>query len=196
LTDLVAGGPAVDTADQVLAASRAMVALDLVVGSTGNVSARTDDGLLITPTRQDYDTVGADDLVLLSLDGAVLAGHREPSREWRMHARLYDQRAEIGAVVHTHSVHATAWSHLGAPLEPELEDCRYYGIGSVRTSVPAPPASSELGAAAARALSGSRAALLGEHGVVAVGATPAEALLVARVVERQAQVAWLLRGTR
>ena len=194
MSDLLPCAPATATERDVLAAARAMVALDLVLGTVGNVSARTEQGLLITPTRMEYDAAGPDDLVLLDLDGEVLAGHRVPSREWAMHAAIYRSRPEAGAVVHTHSVHATAWSHLGAPLEPELEDSHYHGLGPVRTSAPAPAGSLALADGAVRALHGSRAALLGGHGVVAIGDTPAAALLAARVVERQAQVAWLLRG--
>jgi len=91
-------------------------------------------------------------------------------------------------------VHATAWSFLGAPLEPMLEDCVYYGLRSIRTSEPADSASPELAGSAVDALEGSRAALLGRHGVVAIGATLDEAVTTAEVVERQARVAWLLRG--
>lgn len=194
MTDLLVRAPAVDTARDVLAAARAMAALDLVLATAGNVSARTERGLLITPTRMDYDAAAPDDLVLLDLDGRVLAGHRVPSREWPMHAAIYRMRPEAGAVIHTHSVHATAWSHLGVPLEPQLEDSHYHGVGPVRTSAPAAAGSRELAEGVVRALHGSRAALLGGHGVVALGDTPAAALLAARVVERQARVAWLLRG--
>jgi L-fuculose-phosphate aldolase len=194
LSDLVACALEVDTGRDVLAAARAMAALDLVLGTAGNVSARTERGLLITPTRMDYDAATTDDLVLLDPDGGVLAGGRVPSREWPMHAAIYRSRPEAGAVIHTHSVYATAWSYLGAPLEPELEDSDYHGVGPVRTSAPAPAGSRELAEGAVLALHGSRAALLGGHGVVAIGDTPAAALLAARVVERQARVAWLLRG--
>ena len=80
------------------------------------------------------------------------------------------------------------------PLEPQLEDSHYHDVGPVRTSAPAPAGSRELAEGVVGALHGSRAALLGGHGVVAIGDTPAAALLAARVVERQARVAWLLRG--
>jgi L-fuculose-phosphate aldolase len=194
LTELLTRAPAVDAERDVLAAARAMAALDLVLSTAGNVSARTERGLLITPTRMDYGEAVPDDLVQLDLDGAVLAGHRVPSREWPLHGAIYRARSDAGAVVHTHSVHATAWSHLGVPLEPELEDSHYHAVGPVRTAAPAPAGSRALAAGAVRALHGSRAALLGGHGVVAIGDSPAAALLAARVVERQAQVAWLLRG--
>ena len=193
MTELLIRRPAVaGVAREVLAAARALG--DLAVGTVGNVSARTADGLLITPTRMDFAAMTDDDLVLLSFDEVLLAGHRRPSLESRLHAGIYVARPDVGAVVHTHSVHATAWSHLGRPLEPEIEEAAYYGIGPVRTSAPAPAGSPELAERAVEALGASLAVLLGGHGVVAVGPRCEDALVVARVVERHARIAWLLRG--
>jgi L-fuculose-phosphate aldolase len=178
----------------VLATGRELAARDLVVGTVGNVSARVPDGLVITPTRMAYDGMRPDDLITVGLDGAVRDGRHRPSRELPMHLAIYRARPDVGAIVHTHSVHATAWSFLGEPLEPTLEECAYYDIPAIATSAPARAGSEELAARAVAALGSSRAALLGRHGVVAVGATPADALTIALVVERQAHVAWLLRS--
>jgi L-fuculose-phosphate aldolase len=178
----------------VVAAAREMLALDLVVGSVGNVSARCGSGLMITPTRMDYADMSPGDVVMVGPDGAVVEGARRPSREWPMHAAIYAARPDVSAVVHTHSVHATAWSFLGEPLEATLEEAGYYGIGPMTASGPAPAGSPELAGAAVAALGRSAAALLGAHGAVVVGSAPREAVVRAAVVERQAHVAWLLRG--
>lgn len=177
-----------------VAAARAILARGLVVGTVGNVSARVADGVAITPTSMAYDVMTVHDLVTVTLAGTVVDGVHAASRELPMHLAVYDARPDVGAVVHTHSVHATAWSFLGEPLEPELEESAYYGIGPIRTSAPARAGSERLAAEALSALGGSQAVLLGRHGVLAVGATPADALVVAEVIERQAQVAWLLRS--
>lgn len=171
-----------------------MAQAGLVVGSVGNASARLQDGFAITPTRVDYARLQATDLVVLG-DGV-----REPppgssaSRETPLHSAIYCARPAVGAIVHTHSPYATAWSFLGVALAPPIEEIEYYAIGAIRTSRPAPAGSLALGENAVEALHGSKAVLLGRHGVVAVGPTPDEALTVARVVELQAHVAWLLRG--
>jgi L-fuculose-phosphate aldolase len=117
-----------------------------------------------------------------------------PSRELPLHLAVYRARPDVGAVVHTHSVAATAWSFLDEPLGPELEDLAYHGIDPVRTAPPAAPGSAELAAGAVSALGTGSAVLLGRHGLLTTGDTPERALLVARVVEHQARVGWLLRG--
>ena len=84
-----------------------MNALGINQGTSGNASARWADGLLITPSGLPYEEMTADDVVFLGLDGSV-RGSREPSSEWRFHRDILAARPEVGAVVHTHSVHATA----------------------------------------------------------------------------------------
>jgi L-fuculose-phosphate aldolase len=136
------------------------------------------------------------DVVFVASDGSP-RGRAAPSTEWPLHLAVYRARPDAGAVVHTHSLHATAWSFrgLGAAL-PEIEELRYYGIGPVAVSAPAGAGTAQLGAEAVLALGGAgRAALLGEHGVVALGACAADAVLAAEVVERQATIAWLLEGS-
>lgn len=166
----------------------------LVVGTVGNVSVRTGPTAHVTPTRTGYAAMTARDLVMVDVATGVPLGDGVPSRELPLHLAVYRARPDVGAVLHTHSVAATAWSFLDEPLRPEIEDLAYQGIDPVRTSPPAPTGSDELGRVAAETLGTGAAVLLGHHGVLAVGATPHDALLVARVVERQARVAWLVRG--
>jgi ribulose-5-phosphate 4-epimerase/fuculose-1-phosphate aldolase len=173
--------------------ARALLERNLVLGSVGNVSARVPGGFLITPTRLPYSKMRPEDLVGIDLDGATIGSGMGPSLEWRLHCAIYNARADVSAIVHTHSIHATAWSFLSEPLEPRLEESLYYDIGTIRTSPRAPAGSHELGEGAIRALGQSRAALLRNHGVLAVGETLDQALVLAEVVEREAHVAWLLR---
>jgi L-fuculose-phosphate aldolase len=183
-----------DTAarNEVLAGARTMLREGLVVGMVGNLSRRVRDRILITPSRVPYLRMERDDLVLVDPDGAP-QGPGRPSIELALHLAVYRRRSEVGAVVHTHSPQATAWSFLGEPLLPVTEENRYYGIGPVRTSPPARSGSAELAAAAAETQGDSAAVLLGEHGVLATGPSVEAALDVARVVERQAEIAWILR---
>jgi L-fuculose-phosphate aldolase len=180
-------------AREVLAAARAISAENLVVGSVGNVSRRVGDIVIVTPTRIGYPQMTVDDLVLVSMSGEPLLSGQSPSQELPLHLAVYRRRQDVGAVIHTHSPHATAWSFLAEPLLPQTEENAYYEIGTVQTSSPAPPGSKELAANAAEGLADSAALLLGDHGVLAAGPTVENALDIARVVERQAQIAWLLR---
>jgi L-fuculose-phosphate aldolase len=179
---------------EVLAAAREMLRLGLVAGSSGNVSAREGDRVHITPSALPYADMTEDDLVTLSLEGEVLAGTREPSSERRVHLAVYGARPDAGALVHSHSVHAMAWSFLEKPLDTGTEELELAAGGAVLTAPFAPTGSDEIAAAAVEALAGRRAVLLGRHGVLALAETPARALDVCAVVERQAQLAWLLRS--
>lgn len=175
----------------VVGAAREMARLGLVSGTIGNVSVRTPRGVLITPSRTPYERMRPRDLVRLGKDD----GEGTPSREWPLHLAIYGARPDVGAVVHTHSLHATAWSFRGGGELPEVEELAYYGIGSVAVSPRAVAGSEELADHAVEALGAAGAALLGEHGVVAVGGSVADALTTAIVVERQATIAWLLEGS-
>ena len=178
---------------EVVDAAREMLRLALVSGTSGNVSAREGESILITPAAMPYERMSEEDVVAIDPEGDPAEGGGEPSSEWRVHAAIYAARPDARAIVHTHSTHATAWSFLGEPLDTGTEELRAATGGAVLTAPYAPTGGEEIAAAAAEALGDRRAVLLGRHGVVGVGATPAEALATCVVVERQAQLAWLLR---
>jgi L-fuculose-phosphate aldolase len=171
-----------------------MLRLGLVAGAAGNVSVRDGDVVRITPRALPYEEMTEGDVVALSLAGEVVDGGREPSSEWRVHAAIYATRPEVGAIVHTHSVHATAWSCLGEPLDTGVKELAQAIGGPLRTAADAPPGTDALARAAVEALDGRRAALLARHGVLAVAESPRRALVLCEVVERQAQIAWLMRS--
>ena len=176
----------------VVDAAREMLRLGLVTGTSGNVSARVGDCLLIPAAYLYYGQMTEADLVALGPNGDP-EGQAVPSSEWRVHVGIYRARPDVGAVVHTHSVHATAWSFNDEPLDTGTEELEAAAGGAVLTARYAPTGGEEIASAAADSLGERGAVLLGRHGVVGVGATPAEALATCVVVERQAQMAWLLR---
>jgi L-fuculose-phosphate aldolase len=183
--------------ERIVATGRAMLASGLVAGTSGNVSARDEDGsILITPSAVPYDEIAPDDLVRLSPAGGVLEGGREPSSERRVHLALYGARRDAGAIVHTHSVHATAWSFLGEPLDLDTEELLVAAGGAVRCAAHGESGSDDLATTVLDACADRRAVLMARHGVVALADTPARALDVCAVVERQAEIAWLLRNAR
>jgi L-fuculose-phosphate aldolase len=186
---------AADLRRQIVETGRALLRAGLVAGTSGNVSAREGDVVHVTPSAVPYDEIEPEDLVTLSLDGRVLEGARSPSSERRVHLAIYAARPEAAAIVHSHSVHATAWSFLDEPLELDTEELIVAcGGPSVRCAAHGESGSDELARTAVAALEDRRVALLARHGVVAFAETPARALDACAIVERQAQVAWLLRG--
>src|SRR5687768_9064916 len=178
---------------EVLAGAQEMHRLGLVVGTAGNVSARDVDVVHITPRGLPYVEMTEEDLVTLSPAGEITAGEREPSSEFRLHLAIYSARPDVAAIVHTHSVQATAWSCLDEPLDTHVKEFEQAVGGELRTAADAPPGTDEIARAAVAALAHRNAALLFRHGVLALGESPARALVVAQVVERHAQMAWLLR---
>ncbi|HEX5865529.1 MAG TPA: class II aldolase/adducin family protein, partial [Casimicrobiaceae bacterium] len=103
--------------EQIIATAREMNALRLNRGKSGNVSARIDDGFLVTPTGLAYDAMLPVDVVAMTQDGAA-RGPRLPSSEWRFHRDIYAARLDVGAIVHAHSSFATTLACLGRDIPP------------------------------------------------------------------------------
>jgi L-fuculose-phosphate aldolase len=157
-------------------------------GTSGNVSARCGDGLLVTPSGVVPDELTAEGIVLLDAEGEAAPDALRPSSEWRMHAGLYARRRDIGAVVHCHARHATILACAGKPIPP-----LHYMVGvSGRSSVPVAPyrpfGSIELADAVADAMEGGMACLMANHGLIAVGRSLGRALAIAEEMEEQAAV--------
>lgn len=172
--------------EQVVAALRRLDALGLNRGSTGNLSHRCGAGMLITPTGMGAGDTDAADLVWLGDDGSV-RGAWQPSSEWPLHAAIYRARPDLLAVVHTHSTNATAL----ACLERRLPAFHYMVAIAGGDDVPCVPyhlfGSEALSDAVARAFADRRACLLAHHGLVAGGATLAQAMKIAVEVESLAE---------
>jgi L-fuculose-phosphate aldolase len=177
----------------VIVGVRRLVAERLVIGTTGNVSGRAEDRIVITPTRTSYDTLGPDQLVEVELSSGRERPEGRASRELPLHLATYAERQDVSAVVHTHSPHATAWSFLNLPLEPVTEEFSYYDIGRVMTCSGG-AGTTALAQAAAEALTSANGVLLAGHGVVTVGETVEAAVTRAAAIEHAAQIAFLLRN--
>ncbi|MBR9974947.1 MAG: class II aldolase/adducin family protein [Bacteroidetes bacterium] len=175
---------------------RRLLAARLTTGSGGNISVRISGTayFAISPTGITYDVMTPKDVVVLDASGAVVAGKRIPSSEWRMHAAAYATRPDAGAVVHTHSVFATTF----ACLREEIPAVHYL-VGFAGKRVPVAPyatyGSVELSSHAAAALAGGvNAVLLANHGLLAVGMDLNAAFGVAEEIELVARIAWQARA--
>ncbi|MDI3387442.1 class II aldolase/adducin family protein [Streptomyces sp. B-S-A8] len=157
----------------------------LVVGTSGNVSVRVGELVLITPSGVPYDRLGAGDTVAVDLDGRQVIGELRPTSELPLHLAVY-RSTPAGAVVHTHALHATAVS----TLVPELPPVHYMTAdlgGSVRVAPYALYGTPELAAHMLDALRGRTACLLQNHGAVTYGDTLGQAY------DRTAQLEWMSR---
>jgi L-fuculose-phosphate aldolase len=181
----------------VLAAAKDMLRRGLVEGTAGNISARQRDGtVVITPASADYTDMQPDDLVIVAADGSPLdcKDGRSPSSETMLHLACYRAFDDIGSVIHSHPVHATMFAITHQAIPACIDEFAMYVGGDVRCSEYAPSGSAEVGAQAVRALQGRGAALIANHGMVAVGPDPAAALHITALVERSARITWGARS--
>jgi L-fuculose-phosphate aldolase len=174
----------------IVSAMQAMEARGLNRGTSGNVSARFGEGMLITPSGIPASVLTPDQVVLMPTDREPEGGALRPSSEWRMHGGLYEARSDCQAVVHCHSRHATILACAGRTI-PAL----HYMVGvSGKSVVPlasyASFGSTELAASVAAAMDGGFACLMANHGQIAIGRTVARALAIAEQIEEQAAIYW------
>ena len=161
---------------------RWLMARRLYTGTSGNVSARSGGGLLITPTGVTCDDVDSASIVALTMDG-VARGARPPSSEWHIHRDIYRRRPDVGAVVHTHSTFATALSCLRRRVPAFHYMVAKAGGDDLPCARYATYGTEALSRSALAALDGRRACLLANHGLLALGADLAAARLLAEEME-------------
>jgi L-fuculose-phosphate aldolase len=174
----------------VIAAARRMSDTGLSKGTSGNVSLRVEEGLLITPTGMPYEELQLEDICELRLDGTSSGWSRKPSSEWRIHADLYRTRPEAGGIVHAHPLYCTTLAILGKEIPAVHYMIALAGGPTVRCSGYATFGSAELSALALEALRDRKAALLANHGMVAVGKSLDEAFKIASEIEVIASQYW------
>lgn len=161
----------------------------LTKGTGGNISVidRQRGLVAITPSAVEYDELVPQDVAVINLEGKVIEGNYEPSSEKDMHLECYKRREDIGAVVHTHSLYATILACLGQNIPPV-----HYLIGFAGGSVKCVPyklfGTKELALAAVEGLGNNNAALLGNHGLLAVGPDLYYAFNVAEETEFVAEI--------
>ncbi|MFG2569453.1 class II aldolase/adducin family protein [Streptomyces sp. NPDC048567] len=171
--------------EAVVAAARRAAAEGLVVGTSGNVSLRVGDTVLVTPSGVPYDRLRPEDLTGVDPEGNQTFGTLAPTSELPLHLAVY-RNTDAKAVVHTHAVHATAVSTLVAEV-PSVHYAAAMLGGTVRVAPYARYGTPELAANMLTALRDRTGCLLANHGTVTYGATLDEAY------DRTAQLEWLCR---
>lgn len=176
--------------EQVLKISLRMVVNALVTGTWGNFSVRVPQEklIVITPRNLPYGTLQTRDIVVLNMEGQVVEGERLPSNEFCLHQAIYRAREDVNAVMHTHSVFASALAVAHKSIPPVLEDLARYVGGEVPIAPYARAGTPELARVAVETLAQKNAVLLANHGVVGVGRTAVEALIVCQIVEKAAKI--------
>ena len=167
-----------DKRQSIIDACLRMNMLGINQGTSGNISVRHGEGLLITPTGTPYETMRPEQIVHMGLDGSHDPAQR-PSSEWRFHRDILKARPDVEAVVHAHPTYCTAL----AIMEMEIPPVHYMivcaGGDSIRCAPYATFGTQELSDHAVRALEGRLACLLAHHGMIAVGPSLAKAMWLA-----------------
>jgi len=171
----------------------------LVQGTSGNVSGREGDLVVIKPSGVPYEKLKPEDLVVVDLEGNVIEGNLRPSVDTPAHLEIYRALPDVGGVVHTHSVYATVFAVLGRELPVYTTELADLFGGPIPVSSFLPPGDRGIGLEFAQKTRPGRyrALLVRSHGVFTAGTMPADALKAALIVEHSAKVAYLaeLLGT-
>ena len=158
-------------------------------GTSGNVSVRQEEGFLITPSGMPIDEMNIHSMVEMNMRGETMSSGK-PSSEWRFHRDIYQAKAEVGAVVHTHSMFATTLACLRKDIPPFHYMIAVAGGDTIRCADYALFGTQALSDNAITALSNRRACLLANHGMIAVGKTLQQALDIAVEVETLCEQYW------
>jgi len=177
-----------DVKKEIIHIGKKMVEQKLVASTWGNISVKSGSRIYITPSGMEYEYLEADDIVVVDGSGKVLEGKRKPSSELLMHLEIYKNRDDVTAVVHTHSLYASAYAVSRKPIPPIIEDMAQVVGGSVEVADYALPGTIELAHNITKALEKKGAALLANHGVVGVGYNLMEAYKACLLVEKTAQI--------
>lgn len=167
---------------EIIRACREMDRRGINQGTSGNISVRWKDGLLITPSGLAYDTMAPEDIIFLAMDGTPRGPHN-PSSEWRFHRDILRERADFNAVVHAHPAYATGVAITNRDVPAVHYMIAAAGGPTLRCGAYATFGTEELSRNALAALEDRSACLLANHGLIACGPTLPKAVWLAEEME-------------
>ncbi|HOJ00636.1 MAG TPA: class II aldolase/adducin family protein [Anaerolineaceae bacterium] len=178
--------------EEIIFTAKQMLKKGYVVGTAGNVSSviRDRKTIIITPSGAPYESLEPQDLIACDMDGNKISGEKKPSSEILMHANIYKNREDVGSIVHSHSIYATALAVNGTPI-PYCLDEMYFSVGdrSIPVAKYGKSGTQELADHIVEALGKeNKAVLVRNHGMVAVGKNMTEAFENCEVVEKTAMI--------
>lgn len=174
----------------IVEAALALNTRGLSKGTSGNVSARSKNGCLITPSGVPYTDLNLDSIVEIDLQGGILSGTLRPSSEWPFHTAIYRARDQAGSIVHCHSLFATVLAVQGLAIPAFHYMVAAAGGVDIRCAEYATFGTIALSENVITALEGRKACLMAQHGQVAFGSDIEMALGLAETVEELAAQYW------
>lgn len=181
--------------ETLLATAKELLRKGLVEGTAGNLSARLPDGnVVLTPSSLDYEVMTLEDLVVCDLDGRVIEGERTPTTEKALHLACLRRYGDIGAVIHSHALFCSMFAVTHQPIPCVVEEFEIYVGGEVPVAEYRLTGSDELAEEVSGHLADRGAVIMANHGLLTVGRDPRDAMKVASLVERTAQIVWGARA--
>lgn len=177
----------VELREQLIKTAVAMNTSGLNQGTSGNLSVRCEEGMLITPSGMDYNGLTPEDIVWMDLDGNC-RGLRNPSSEWRFHAAIYQHHSQANAVLHAHPVSCTSLACLGKGIPAFHYMVAVAGGKNIRCADYATFGTGELSEHVLKALEGRKACLMAHHGMTCFEKDLPRALALGIEVEHLATV--------
>jgi L-fuculose-phosphate aldolase len=181
-----------DARTAIIEACRSMNALGINQGTSGNISVRHGDAMLISPSATPYATMKPEDIASMTISGeyGAWSGPLQPSTEWRFHLDIMRARPDVGAVVHSHATFCTSLAIAGKSIPA----CHYmmaaFGGTDIRLAPYATFGSKELSEHALKALEGRNACLLANHGMIVCGPSLPKTMWLAVELEALAKQYW------
>ena len=183
--------------DQIVRLAKSMFERGLTFGSSGNISARVDDGWLMTPTGSTMGTLDPAKISKLDNDGEHISGDK-PTKESFLHQVMYEKRHGTGAVVHLHSTHSVAVSCLSdinkKNVLPPITAYYVMKIGTMPLIPYFPPGDLDLAKAVREMASDHHALLLANHGPVVAGKSLEDAVYAIEELEETAKLFLMLKN--
>ncbi len=184
-----------DAREAIVAMGKKLIANNLVAGTWGNISVRVNENkIAVTPSGLGYDNLKLQDIAILNNDGGVIEATHAPSTESKLHIAIYKAHPEAKAIIHTHSVYASALAAMHKDVPALVEDIVQICGGRVACAPYVMCGTQELADAAVQAMGERKAVLLANHGAVCWGKSLEDALIVAQVLEKAAQIATICNG--
>ncbi len=164
----------------------------LLTGPEGNLSLRLKEKIYITPSNVFKEKLRPEDITVLDPSGKVIEG-RTPSSEAALHLRVYENRPEVGAIIHAHPPYTLALSLAGEDFSQAFLAETVLYLGEIGVVPFLPPGSKELAEAVAQAAKDKEVLVLERHGAVALGRDLAQAFTRLLILEKTAQILYLAR---
>ncbi len=178
-----------DLKEEVRSTGIKLIENNLVAGTWGNISARIDDKyMVITPSGVDYKIATSDDMVIVNIHDLTYDHPLKPSSEVKLHSQIYKVRSDVGAVIHIHSMSVSTIAATRREIPPILDDMVQILGPSIKIAKYALPSTKKLVKETMKALKGRNAAILANHGGIALGRDINEAFTAAMILEKTCRV--------